>query len=50
MITCFVLGVYAKHRAEEGAIQNADIIKALPLIDLYSYKELMKMHYKRFVN
>ena len=33
LIVCFIFAVYAKHRAEEGVIQNADIIKALPPID-----------------
>ena len=42
MSTCFVLAVYAKHGAEEGAIQNANIIKALPLKYLYSCEELKK--------
>ena len=45
IITCFVFAVYTKHRAEEGAISNSDIIKALPLRDFYSHKELNKMHY-----
>ena len=31
LIVCFVFAVYAKH--SWGAIQNADIIKALPPID-----------------
>ena len=46
MIACFVLAVYAKHRAEEGAIQNAGIIKALPPRD---DKKLKKMLYKGVV-
>ena len=34
LIVYFVFTVYAKHRAQEGAIRYSDIIKALPPIDL----------------
>ena len=33
MVACFVFAVLVKLKAEEGAIQNADIIKVLPPID-----------------
>ena len=33
LIVCFVFAAYAKHRAEEGTIQNVDIAKILSPID-----------------
>ena len=42
LIVCFVFAVYTKHRAEEGAIRNADIIKALPLVDFESDPSMVR--------
>ena len=38
MIPCFVFAVYAKHKAQEGAISNSDIIK----VSLPSHDEELK--------
>ena len=41
MVTCFVFAVYPKHKAEEDAISNSDIIKVLPPRGYKKFKKIL---------